>query len=121
MNTIFRFPKLFEPLHFMIMADDMQAPATKQDLQDFMRSLQLTFTDIDARFENIDKRFEKIDARFEQMEKRMDKHAEDMKHHFDITVEHIKHEMLHGALNDKVEQHEDRIQIIEQHVGLVAA
>ena len=56
----------------------------------------------------------------EEMEQKMKQWKEEIKRHFDVVAENIKHDFLHGALPDKIEQHEDRIVRLEQHVSLVA-
>ena len=38
----------------------------------------------------------------------------EIKGHFDVVAENIKQDVLHGALQDKVGQHEDRIIRLER-------
>lgn len=56
----------------------------------------------------------------QRMEQRITKEGEETRRHFDVVAENIKHDFLHGALPDKIEQHEDRIVRLETHVGLAA-
>ena len=68
----------------------------------------------EQRFADMEERMEK------RMEERITKEGKETRHHFDVVAENIKHDFLHGALPDKIEQHEDRIVRLEQHVSLVA-
>ena len=96
------------------MADDAQAPATKADLQNFMETLQVTLGDMDKRIESVrEDLLREMDQRFEASEKRIF-------HHFDVVAENIQFE-FQGAFHDKIDQHEDRLQRLEQHTGLVSA
>ena len=49
-----------------------------------------------------------------------EKWKEELKQHFDVIAENIRHDLLKGALHDKIEQHDDRILHLEQHAGLAA-
>ena len=42
----------------------------------------------------------------------------EIKHYFDIIAENIRHDLVRGALNDKVQQHEDRILRLEKHAAI---
>jgi len=85
------------------MAGDSQAPATKEDVKGIMEYLV------------------KNEEKIHNLAKEMKESEKRMKRHFDVVAENIKHDLLHGALHDKVEQHEDRIQTLEQHTSLVVA
>ena len=77
------------------MSDEQSAPATKQDIAMLMAEIGKLY-DANRQWK------------------------EELKHHFDVVAENIHHDMMHGALSDKVEQHADRIRRVEQHVGLVS-
>lgn len=96
------------------MAKDSQAPATKEDVKGIMEYLV-------KNEEEIHKLKEEVKEEMHRLKKEMKEDKKDIKHHFDIVAENIKHDFLHGALHDRVEQHEDRIHTLEQHTGLVAA
>lgn len=82
----------------MVTSDDV--PATKKDLRQFVKHMEGIVGDI---------------------ERHMVKENEETRRHFDVVYENMRHDLLKGALNDKVEQHEDRIQRLEEHTGLVVA
>ena len=84
------------------MAGQNQSPATKEDIKGIMEYLTRNEEEIHNLKQQI----------------RNDK--EEIKHHFDVVAENIHHDLLRGALNDKVEQYEDRIIRIEHHVGIAA-
>lgn len=86
------------------MVDNGKAPATKRDLQQFVKHIEGLVGDMKQR-----------------MERRIVEGNKETRRHFDVVAENIRHDLLNGALNDKVEQHEDRIQKLEEHTGLVAA
>ena len=65
-------------------------------------------------------RFKTVDQQFQTLMEYIKNEAEETRRHFNVVAENIHHDMLKGALNDKVEQHEDRIQLLEQHAGLAA-
>lgn len=88
------------------MAVQDQSPATKQDILMLMDELGKLYQ-ANERWKN-----EILDAD--------EKWKEELKQHFDVIAENIRHDLLKGALNDKIEQHEDRIIRLEQHVGMVA-
>lgn len=92
------------------MADSKQAPATKEDVQGIMEYLVRN-----------DGRTSDLEKRMNVLEQKMEKGFEETKQHFDVVAENIHYDMLKGALNDKVEQHEDRIVRLEQRAGLAAA
>lgn len=48
----------------------------------------------------------------------VDASAQETRRHFDFMVETLRHNLIHGALNDKVEQHEDRIRALERRTGV---
>lgn len=85
------------------MSSDQHAPATKQDICLLM--------------EQIGKYYQKTEKRFADMEERITKEAEETRRHFDVVAENIKHD-FQGAFHDKLEQHDDRIVRLEEHVGL---
>lgn len=49
----------------------------------------------------------------EEMLQKMEDWKDELKHHFDIVTENIRHDLLYGAISDKVQQHEDRIVVLE--------
>lgn len=63
---------------------------------------------------------EQMGSYYEKTERRIGQSEERMKQYFDVVAENIKHDFLHGAIPDKMEQHEDRIIRLEQSVGLAA-
>jgi predicted nucleic acid-binding Zn-ribbon protein len=88
------------------MPDD-SAPATKNDIAMLM--------------DEIGKLYDANEKWKDEILEANEKWKDELKKHFDVIAENIHHDMLKGALNDKVEQHEDRIQNLEQHTGLIAA
>lgn len=86
------------------MVDNGKAPATKRDLQQFVKHIEGLIGDMEGR-----------------VGRRIVEENKETRRHFDVVAENIRHDLLKGALNDKVEQHEDRIQKLEEHTGLVAA
>ena len=85
------------------MVGDSQAPATKEDVKGIMEYLV------------------KNEEKIHNLAQEMKESEKRMKRHFDVVAENITHDFLHGALHDKIEQHEDRIQTLEQHTSLVVA
>lgn len=86
------------------MVSNGKAPATKKDLQQFVKHIEGLIGDMEGR-----------------IGRRIVEENKETRRHFDVVAENIRHDLLKGALNDKVEQHEDRIQKLEEHTGLVAA
>ncbi|OGJ62745.1 hypothetical protein A3D12_01660 [Candidatus Peribacteria bacterium RIFCSPHIGHO2_02_FULL_55_24] len=80
------------------MPSDQQAPATKQDIQQFVEHIQRLIAD---------------------MEQRLTKESEETRRHFDVVAENLHYDFK-GALNDKIQNHENRIVHLEEHVGLAA-
>jgi hypothetical protein len=74
--------------------DAMQSPATKAD--------------IGALMDQIGKLYDANEG-----------WKEEVMRHFDVVAEQIKHD-FNGAFSDKVEQHEERLLRLEEHVGLAA-
>ena len=89
-------------LHCMPAADT--APATKRDIAMLM--------------EQMGQYYDKIEQRMEDMREEMQMWKQELKDHFDVVAENIKHDFLHGTLHDKIEQHEDRLVRLEEHVGI---
>lgn len=85
------------------MKDD-QAPATKKDIKMLM--------------DQIGKLYDANEGWKDEILEANEKWKDELKEHFDTIAENIHHDMLKGALNDKVEQCKDRIVRLEQHVGL---
>lgn len=100
------------------MTSDAQSPATKGDIQTLMEYIHHAFEDMERRFQNLEHSFEALKkdvaAQLKESEWRM-------KQYFDVVAENIRHDFLHGALPDKIEQHEDLIRRLEQHAGLITA
>lgn len=86
------------------MVDNGKAPATKKDIQQFVKHIEGLIGDMEGR-----------------IGRRIVEENKETRRHFDVVYENMRHDLLKGALNDKVEQHEDRIQKLEEHTGLVAA
>jgi hypothetical protein len=78
------------------MANGSSAPATKEDVGMIMELLV------------------RNELNIERVEREMQLRFDETKRHFDVVAENIKHDMLHGALHDKVAQHEDRIRVLER-------
>lgn len=97
------------------MHDDKQSPATKEDVQGIMEYLARN----ESKIFNVGKNLEELEGQVERMEKQMQKDKEEIKHHFDVVAENLVYDFK-GALNDKIQNHENRIAHIEEHVGLVA-
>lgn len=76
------------------MADQDQSPATKQDIRLLM---------------------DEIGKLYQANEK----WKEELKQHFDVVAENLIHD-FRGALNDKIQNHENRIVLLEQQVRLAA-
>lgn len=100
------------------MISGAQSPATKGDIQTLMEYIHHAFEDMERRFQNLEHSFEALEkdvaAHLKESEGRV-------KQYFDVVAENIRHDFLHGALPDKIEQHEDRIRRLEQHAGLITA
>ncbi|OGJ57285.1 hypothetical protein A2789_03745 [Candidatus Peribacteria bacterium RIFCSPHIGHO2_01_FULL_54_22] len=95
------------------MPSDQQAPATKQDIHLLMEQMG-------KYYQQTAQRFADMEERMKEMAERITREGKETRHYFDVVAENIKHDFLHGALPDKIEQHEDRIVRLEQHVGLAA-
>jgi hypothetical protein len=110
------------------MADDQTAPATKQDMLMILQELGATKQDVAmilkemgsmkqdmiGMLEYLRRNELNIDRVERELREEMQQLAEETKHHFDVVAENIKHDMLHGALHDRVAQHEDRIRVLER-------
>jgi hypothetical protein len=81
------------------MPKDASAPATKQDIRLLM---------------------EQMGRHYDQVERRLAGHEEQIKRHFDVTVEHIRHD-LEGANKDRIENHEHRLTRLEERTGISPA
>lgn len=90
-----------------------QSPATKGDLQQFIAHIERVIGDLQK---NMNEQLE--DFRDELRGEMQELHTE-TRRHFDVVAEDIKHD-FQGAFHDKLEQHDDRILRLEQHVGLTA-
>jgi hypothetical protein len=88
------------------MTDDQSAAATKEDIRLLM--------------EQIGGFIMKTDDKLEEMRDEIRASEERMKAHFDLVAETIKFDFQHGAIPDKIAQHEDRLVRVEQHLGLAA-
>lgn len=87
------------------MPSDKQAPATKQDIHLLM--------------EQMGKYYQKTEQRFADMDEKIDGWKEEIIHEFHVVAENLHHDFK-GALNDKIQNHENRIVRLEGRVGLVA-
>ena len=114
-------------------------PATKQDLRLVKQDLRLVKQDVklvkrelkkdmmvfkketEKRFDGVDKRLDNTDSNFSKLLREIKEQEEETRRHFDVIAEQLRHDLLYGAVNDKVEQNTDRIEKIEKHVGLVSA
>jgi hypothetical protein len=85
----------------MVTHDD--APATKKDVQMLM--------------EQMGKLYMQTDEKLNGMREEMIQWKQEIADHFDLALENIRHDLLYGALSDKVTQHEDRIFILEKNAG----
>jgi FKBP-type peptidyl-prolyl cis-trans isomerase (trigger factor) len=97
-------------LCFPQMADDAQAPATKEDIRLLMEQIGTYYSQTQ----------QQIEAYYSQTQVQIAEMEERMMRHFDVTVETIRHDLL-GANKDKIESHEDRLGRLERHTGLLAA
>jgi hypothetical protein len=90
------------------MTSDATAPATKQDIAMIMEA----FVHAEIR----------MDAKIEEFKQEIlvyvDDSAKETRRHFDVMVETLHHNLVRGALNDKVQQHEDRILVLERRAGV---
>lgn len=100
--------------------EDDTSPATKEDLKrDLKTQKGAILEEVKVMIEESTKDL-KTDIRgvYEYVvrnEQKMYEMKTEILHHFDLAVEILKHELLYGALHDKVELHEDRITRIEHH------
>lgn len=73
--------------------------------------------------EEIGKLYDRVGHMIEESEERTMQHIKDSeeqtKLHFDVVSENMRHDFL-GAHKDRIENHENRIHRLEDHVGLVA-
>lgn len=88
------------------MAAQNQSPATKEDICLLM--------------EQMGKYYDQTDKNIGELRQDMTAWKKEIIHEFYVVAENIRHDLLKGALHDKIEQHEDRIIRLEQHVGLAA-
>lgn len=115
-------------------------PATVGLIKEFRSEMMSRFSasdrkskSIDARFESVDKRFDAVDARFESLEKKMDSGFANMDSKFDRLHAEIHRIALlvenqnstnkfvmdqYNLLKDKDQQHNDRINHIENRLGI---
>ncbi len=108
------FRRVFLHSFFLLMATDMTAPATKQDLQDFMKHIDGTIADLYRANEQW-----KDEIKGELMEY-MDSKEKDLRLHFDFTVENIRHD-LRGAHHDDIDNLKIRVTRLERHTKLRGA
>ncbi len=87
------------------MANDMQAPATKQDIAILM--------------EQIGTYYDRTERRFIELDEKIERKAEETKRYFDVVAEDMRHDYL-GAHKDRIENHEDRIRRLEKKTGVAA-
>ncbi len=88
------------------MADDPQAPATQENLQQVRAETRERFTTMDEQFQRV---FEHIDRK-----------ANEIMHYFDVIAEQLRHDAM-GANRDDIEGVKDRVTQLERHCGLVAS
>lgn len=92
------------------------APATKKDITMLM-------TEIGKLYEANERWKDEILESSEQWKNEIimanEKWKDEIKAHFDFVAENIKYDFK-GAFKDKVEQHEDRLVRLEEHVGTTA-
>lgn len=100
------------------MTNDAQSPATKGDIQTLMEYIHHAFEDMERRFQNLEHGFEALEK---DVATQLKESEGRVKRYFDVIAENIRHDLLKGALHDKIEQHEDRIQRLEQQTGLIPA
>tara|TARA_Y100000310_G_C20512294_1_gene729467 strand:- start:717 stop:1019 length:303 start_codon:yes stop_codon:yes gene_type:complete len=100
------------------MANDGISPATKQDIQILMQYIHDAFEDMEKRFNNLRK---EVKEQMKEHHKKCKVQHIETRRHFDVVAENIHHDLAKGALSDKVEQNSDRIERIEDHIGLVSA
>jgi hypothetical protein len=102
------------------MPEDSPAPATKDDLRQFMAQLSSQIEGLYAAHERWkEELIDEVDARLRAAE-------ESTKRYFDLAVEQIRHDLL-GAHKDAVEvfsdhnaDHDRRLRILERYAGLRA-
>lgn len=80
------------------MVSQNHSPATKQDITLLM---------------------EQMGTYYEKTHREMVEWKKEIIHEFHVVAEDIKHDFK-GAFKGKLEQHDDRILCLEQHVGLAA-
>ena len=64
--------------------------------------------------------YQNTERKIGDLENRIEMRFRETKEHFDLTVEHIRFELL-GAKGDEIEVIKDRIKRLEKHTGLIAA
>ena len=113
------------------MTSDPTAAATKQDLQELKNELKgeiKSSLDIMRSELKVSVNFMKDELKtsMEFMMKAVgdlysanERWKDEIIEHFDLTVEHIKHEMS-SANREEIEVLKDKVKIIEEHVGLAA-
>lgn len=90
------------------MAAQDQSPATKEDVKGIMEYLVRN-----------DGRTSTLEKRIHTLEKKMERDKKEIIHEFHVVAEDIKHDFK-GAFKDRLEQHDDQILLLKQHVGLAA-
>lgn len=93
------------------------------------------FEKVDERFEKIDQRFKKIDERFDKVDERFEKVEEEIKIKFDkvltgqdkilkelvdLRTENMVNANLYQRHDEKLENHEKRIIIVERKLNIAA-
>ena len=100
------------------MADDSTALATKGDVRQALVPVYDKLSSIEENmrliYEFLVRNEMKIDQVKKDLEEKMERNKKEVKHHFDVVAENIRHDFQHGAIADKVSQHEDRIRRLEE-------
>lgn len=87
------------------MAAQDQSLATKEDIRLLM--------------EQMGKYYDQTDKKLGEMRQDMTIWKKEIIHEFHVVAEDIKHDFK-GAFRDKLEQHDDQLLRLKQHVGLAA-
>lgn len=90
------------------MAQEVSAPATKQDIGLLMERMG-TFED----------RMGSLETRVTEWREEMFEWKEEVKEHFNLVAENLRYDLV-GIYKDRTEDHEQRIRRLERKTGVVA-
>ncbi|MBI2524146.1 hypothetical protein HYW11_02960 [Candidatus Peregrinibacteria bacterium] len=91
------------------MPSNQHAPATKQDIHLLMEQMGKYYQQTEQRIERLE----------EEFTQKVDDWKKEIIHEFHVVAENLHYDFK-GALNDKIQNHENRIVHLEERVGLAA-